>query len=781
MQTVDFVPSGLEFQSYRGILCKIKTIGFNTVRIPISDQLVKDNAHITIANDVNFEINPELAGGLHPLAVLDKIVAAAQEIGLMIILDNHFSGARQCPAGSPCPGNVDRSTAPRPTGNTYPWLDSGYTQRQWIQDWVTLADRYAPGHQCGSTACGVEATVIGFDLRNEPHTDYGHHSWTLADYLTRGATWGPYPNSQRPDPQWNPKSDWAAAATAAGNAVLAVNPHLLMFVEGVQLWPDPLQPGGVEVYARGGILRGVHINPVQFTEGGRPLLHQLVYSAHEWGPIKNNLLGEFSYKTTFQTMNAIFLQNWAFILHESSQLQVPIWLGEFNSCNTGLDCISSTKHGSQGQWFQIMLQFLRENPEVGWSYYPVNGTNWLNQREINGILKRDWASVKMAALVNALYTVERRSPLTITAGDASATYGQSIPAIMPKYAGLKYGQTALLRPPVCSTTATVGADAGTYATSCSRAGDPGYDITYVSGKLQISPADSAITLSADPNAKRSTYGQTVTLAARITSSAGSPDGSVALMDSGTRAGLAPIVQGASSLSTTSLRAGAHTLTTVFIPAVHSQGLSNFVPSESLPVRHVVQRAHLTISPLKRGAVFGHALPHLTWAANFVNGDTATSMARQPKCRANVKIDVRKRIASAAGTYTISCEGAVNRNYRISYVTATLTVKTAPTRLTYAGPKSLKQGKKIRLSAIMKDESGAAISGRNLLLTIVKSGHKQWCRAGKTDEKGMSHCTIRALTLAAGKASVVIQFAGDIGAGARYYAKGSRRANVLITR
>ena len=41
---------------------------------------------------------------------------------------------------------------------------------------------------------------------------------------------------------------------AWGNAVLSVNPHLLIFVEGIQQYPDPSKPGGVDASWRGRML-----------------------------------------------------------------------------------------------------------------------------------------------------------------------------------------------------------------------------------------------------------------------------------------------------------------------------------------------------------------------------------------------------------------------------------------------------------------------------------------------------------------------------------------------
>src|ERR1019366_7705869 len=50
------------------------------------------------------------------------------------------------------------------------WHTSAYSSQSWVNDWVTLAKRYAGN-----------PTVIGFDLRNEPHTPAG-------DNYAKGAT-----------------------------------------------------------------------------------------------------------------------------------------------------------------------------------------------------------------------------------------------------------------------------------------------------------------------------------------------------------------------------------------------------------------------------------------------------------------------------------------------------------------------------------------------------------------------------------------------------------------
>ena len=403
MQSTTFTLAGLDFKPYTAILQEIANLGFNSIRIPLSDQLVKYNSKIKISPKwMRAQNTKDLPRNCHPLYLLNKVVAAAGRLHLMIILDNHFSAARKA---SDVANHVGiRHDVVRK--NTEPtWASDGYTTKQWIDDWLTLAKWYQKN-----------PTVIGFDLRNEPHTDHSHSYWSLNDYLTRGATWGPCTPALcgTASKKWKASSDWVTAAEKCGDAIQKVNPHLLLFVEGVQLYPDPKEKHGVEPYWWGSILKGVATDPIKFT-----LPNQLVYSPHEWGPWKCcGLVGEFGSKTTYASVVKIFTANWAYILTDPS-VQAPIWLGEFNTCNspqphtrwtyaikTANACVYGKKAGSEGQWFQILIKFLQKNPEIGWCYYPLNGTNVLNETSSNSILNSRWTKPRLPSLMSALKSIE---------------------------------------------------------------------------------------------------------------------------------------------------------------------------------------------------------------------------------------------------------------------------------------------------------------------------------------------------------------------------------------
>ena len=388
MQTQYYVPAGLDHLSLRGSLARIKALGFNSIRIPISDQMVRDSSRIRVRLRLGKSF--ALLDGLHPLQVLDLVVAQAQKDGLWIILDNHSS-----------PAITSREIHSPEKPSSPLWTAPGYNQRTWIRDWTSLAQRYAPGHYCGVyapalTTCRNIPTVIGFDLRNEPHTD-GPGPWDMKTYLTQGAVWGDCTRSLcgKYSKLWRARRNWPAAVTTASNRILRLNPHLLMLVEGVQLYPaiDRLHPGRVDSYWWGSILQGVRNDPIHLATTAFD--RQIVYSPHEWGPLKFRAPVFYQGTVTYKSLTRLFYRQWAFVLHLKPSH--PIWLGEFNTCNGVVgkgfsrsfasQCARSPGlPGSQGWWFQVLARFLRNNPEVGWSYFPINGTNSDGEPSANSIL-----------------------------------------------------------------------------------------------------------------------------------------------------------------------------------------------------------------------------------------------------------------------------------------------------------------------------------------------------------------------------------------------------------
>ena len=304
-ETTNAVVGGLEVQDYRVILQGIAANGYNTVRIPFSNEMVESPSvpgHIAFTN-AHGSINSDLRG-LDSMEVLDHIVAAAGKAGLKVILDNHRSEA-----GSSAEENGL-------------WYTARYPESAWIADWTTLARRYRG-----------DATVIGVDLRNEPH-----------NASTGGACWN-----------CGGASDWHLAAQRAGDAVLRVNPRLLIFVEGVDEYR-----GSATWW--GGNLAGVRDSPVQLAIPGR-----LVYSAHVYGPSEYQQPW-FNAQTSPETLKQLWRRQWAFV---SESGLAPVWVGEFGTTNDD-DDVQSERPGSEGQWFSTLVGFLQIHAQIGWTYWGAN-------------------------------------------------------------------------------------------------------------------------------------------------------------------------------------------------------------------------------------------------------------------------------------------------------------------------------------------------------------------------------------------------------------------------
>ncbi len=250
-ETTDEVAHGLWAQDYKAILNAVRSNGYNTIRLPFSNQMVENPI---VPSNISFNgsggaINSDLKNQ-NSLEIMDKIIAYAGQIGLRIVLDNHRSEA----------GNSAQANGL--------WYAGQYTEQKWIDDWTALAARYK-----GNTA------VIGADLRNEPH-----------NATSGGACWG----------CGSPANDWRLAAERGGNAVLAANPNWLIFVEGTDCFN-----GSCDWW--GGNLQGAQQYPVRLSNPT-----QLVYSAHDYGPREYGQ-SWFNGSTTADSLKAVWTKNWAYL------------------------------------------------------------------------------------------------------------------------------------------------------------------------------------------------------------------------------------------------------------------------------------------------------------------------------------------------------------------------------------------------------------------------------------------------------------------------------------
>ena len=265
-------------------------------------------------------------------------------------------------------------------------------------------------------------------------------------------------------------------------------------------------------------------------------------------------------------------------------------------------------------------------------------------------------------------TVEvNAADLTITASSPSATYGSAVPGVTATYSGFVNGDSAssLTRAASCSTTATSGSPAGSYATSCSGAVDPNYSISYQSGSATVEPAALVITAS---SASLTYGGAAPTIAA---SYSGFVNG-----------------DGASSLTTPPTCSTA--VTSVTAVGSYTSSCAGAVDT-NYSITYIdgsvqVTPAPLTITAPSETMVYGSAVPALSASySGFVDGDGVSTLTTPPTCATTATS------ASPVGSYAIACSGAVDANYEIGYVDgsmqvtgAALVVTASSGSMTYGG-------------------------------------------------------------------------------------------------
>lgn len=207
-----------------------------------------------------------------------------------------------------------------------------YPESVFLANWRLLAARYHDN-----------STVVGYDLHNEPHT-------STDGVYANGATWGT-----------GTATDCRLAAERAGDAIQAINPQALIMVEGVGQHPDAT--GKLVGTWWGGDLSQAGTYPLRLT-----VANHLVYSPHDYGP---DLFQQtwFNSSTTTASLASVWDQNWGYL---SNQGTAPVWVGEFGTTNNDA-AVTSTTAGSQGQWFSSLFSYLRNKPQMGWTYWAYNG------------------------------------------------------------------------------------------------------------------------------------------------------------------------------------------------------------------------------------------------------------------------------------------------------------------------------------------------------------------------------------------------------------------------
>ena len=243
--------------------------------------------------------------------------------------------------------------------------------------------------------------------------------------------------------------------------------------------------------------------------------------------------------------------------------------------------------------------------------------------------------------------------LTVSANNASMTYGGSVPALTSTVSGFVNGDSSAVVSGLATetTTGTSTSAPGTYPITFSQESltAANYTFTYVSGTLTIAKASQTITFNALPSA---TYGATA-FGLAATASSGLTV-SYAVTGPATINGSTLAVTGAGTVTVTASQAGN----------------ADYFAATPVLQSFTVNRTPLTVTANNASITFGQPLPALTYTiTGFVNGDTTAVVS------GTATETTTATTSSGPGAYpiTFSTEALTAANYTFNYVSGTLTI------------------------------------------------------------------------------------------------------------
>lgn len=316
----------------REALESIADHGFNLLRIPMSAELLLQwkNGEYPQAN-YNHAYNPEL-DSMNSLEIFDYALDILAANGVKVMIDIH----------------------------SLPTDAMGHNLPLWYTDSMTVDDYYEALDWLSARYADND-TIIAYDLKNEPHGKASEPDHAI----------------------WNDSEDennWRYVAQTAGNIILDNNPHALIVIEGIQIYPiDPAannftSTNDEDYYNSwwGGNLRAVADYPIDFGSPERNA--QVVYSPHDYGPAvyaQPWFEGGFTYESLY---NDYWHEAWLYIDEEQI---APLLIGEWGGFMSG-DNLT---------WMTYMRQLIAE--------YHLNHTFWCfnaNSGDTGGLVLDDFVT-----------------------------------------------------------------------------------------------------------------------------------------------------------------------------------------------------------------------------------------------------------------------------------------------------------------------------------------------------------------------------------------------------
>ena len=316
----------------REALESIADHGFNLLRIPMSAELLLQwsNGEYPEAN-YNHAYNPELES-MNSLEIFDYALDILAANGVKVMIDIH----------------------------SLPTDAMGHNLPLWYTDSMTVDDFYEALDWLSARYANND-TIIAYDLKNEPHGKASEPDHAI----------------------WNDSEDannWRYVAQTAGNIILDNNPHALIVIEGIQIYPiDPVannftSTNDEDYYNSwwGGNLRAVADYPIDFGSPERNA--QVVYSPHDYGPAvyaQPWFEGGFTYESLYEDY---WHDSWLYIDEEQI---APLLIGEWGGFMSG-DNLT---------WMTYMRQLIAD--------YHLNHTFWCfnaNSGDTGGLVLDDFVT-----------------------------------------------------------------------------------------------------------------------------------------------------------------------------------------------------------------------------------------------------------------------------------------------------------------------------------------------------------------------------------------------------
>ena len=350
-------------------LKEIADRGINLLRIPVSTELLlawKDGKKIGndpqfVKNGVNgqYDDNPDLVKDngevMSNFEVFDQMMKWCKEYGIKVMVDVHSAAANNAGHNYNLWYGMTSSMSE----------NSGYTftTQDWIDGWVWLVSQYKD-----------DDTLIACDLKNEPHGK--------PDEGDKAAKWDDSED----------ENNWKYAAEKCGNAILDVNPNMLIMIEGIESSPkagytynDAPETviGKYQVYTNydggwwGGNLRMAKEHPVDFKDEQRN--KQIVYSPHDYGPkvyMQDWFHEDADGNTNFteeSLLKEYWYDSWAYLVEENRS---PLLIGEWGGFMDG---------AGNEKWMNTIADYMNKK-NISHTFWCINP----NSGDTGGLIQDDW-------------------------------------------------------------------------------------------------------------------------------------------------------------------------------------------------------------------------------------------------------------------------------------------------------------------------------------------------------------------------------------------------------